>query len=225
MSKQKKPRNKRYRPRMTYPNPLILNANPDKIEERLNRLEAGISMRFNQIANGTAERQTYLDVFDVFRAFYVHALAFENKSELQGIMVIGGAACCLCAQLQFRENEKIPESALRPIALGIEACVEMMKNATIMELGKVFQLVDHSSKSIIKAHANACWFFSPNDKSEGNRKLLGRTGMTVLHGKLRTGYIRENLDLERMEWFSPLDETTIAIEENILVVLAEPMEK
>lgn len=224
MAKDKR-RNKKYRPKTVRPAPILLDVTLGAVtDEDRARMAKFASSALDVTQLGSRNPKHYNNLLEACRACFVLAAAYEQKSEIQCLAMLGAAGThALWEDVEARAKAGdntvdlvARAAAAAPIQRVIETLERMQAESPRSECVAAFRTastfrMDMPIKDVRVVHDDG----KPPKKDD---PLIGERGIAYVHGEARPGYLK--WDGKRLVWYMPQTDSQFHLKERTLVLLA-----
>ncbi|MDY2698110.1 MAG: hypothetical protein SOV61_00955 [Lachnospiraceae bacterium] len=216
-----KKRNKKYHPKPVRVASIVYRANPLTAGERA---EADV-FTFAKLDALRRGEGTYDDCTELQRALYhawVLARGFEEKWDMRLLFTIA-FACLNALQHCFEQGIEPRPCVFEPIEQALEIFQEMKDALDRTELVNSLRALQDNREVFFNIPSGAGFVVGPNCKQTD--LVLKRRGAGIVNGKLRSGYLQRNPEMNnRLEWVCPLEDgLVVPVTHEFVVLLTEPL--
>lgn len=220
-----KKRIKKYRPKPVRTPTVLFNVWPELSKGQRAELDVHPLTHIDAIRRGEGTVESAWEVQGALRHAWILSQGFEEQDTMRMSFLLAFASLNAIAKMLERgEGDEIPEPLYDPIYLAMDYFQVMKDSLNRVELIKSMRATIDSG-CIYCIADRAAFYVSPED--DDWHKLLGRRGCAVLNGKVRSGYLNVNAEMDnRLEWISPTEDfLKVPIHRPFVVLLTEPLTK
>lgn len=220
-----KKRIKKYRPKPVRTPTVLFNVWPELSKGQRAELDVHPLTHIDAIRRGEGTVESAWEVQGALRHAWILSQGFEEQDTMRMAFLLAFASLNAIAKMLERgEGDEIPEPLYDPIYLAMDYFQVMKDSLNRVELIKSMRATIDSG-CIYCIADRAAFYVSPED--DDWHKLLGRRGCAVLNGKVRSGYLNVNAEMNnRLEWISPTEDfLKVPIHRPFVVLLTEPLTK
>lgn len=220
-----KKRIKKYRPKPVRTPTVLFNVWPELSKGQRAELDVHPLTHIDAIRRGEGTVESAWEVQGALRHAWILSQGFEEQDTMRMAFLLAFASLNAIAKMLERgEGDEIPEPLYDPIYLAMDYFQVMKDSLNRVELIKSMRATIDSG-CIYCIADRAAFYVSPED--DDWHKLLGRRGCAVLNGKVRSGYLNVNKEMDnRLEWISPTEDfLKVPIHRPFVVLLTEPLTK
>ena len=224
MSKQKKPRSKRYRPKVVRRSPILYDviSSPTKLDKDLTDLEMYALIALNQIEDGKGTEKQIATVATVIDQAYVAAAAFEQKDEIRMLCLLATGAW-MAALSEINKGRKPHPCITRVIREAIRLNRELSDQCKRSELVEIQRTAERHYREI-RVNPRDAFIIEPDSK-DGEEELKDQLenciGITFINNRCRSGYLSFDRERSKWLWKMPLEGMQAVITEPIFVLFVE----
>ena len=216
-----KKRNKTYRPKPVRVASILYRIDPLTAGQRA-EFDVLTFVKLDQLRRGEG---TYEDCTIIQRALYhawITSRAFEEKWDMRLLFTIA-FACLNCMQKCIRHGMAIPTCTFEPVEQALDVFQDMKDTLDREEMVKTMRALEDNHERFFNIARNAC-FAVASDYSIADR-ILNRQLSGVVNGKLRSGWLQRNPEMDnRLEFVSPLEDNLIVpVTKPFVALLTEPL--
>ena len=216
-----KKRTKKYRPKPCRPASMLYRIEELTEEERTEmETKPFLALRLLELGEGTTD--AVVEVQSMLHLGWVMARGFDEKWNIRLLFTLA-YACLNGVYMCLNKNMEVPKCVFEPIRQALETVKDMRDSLTRSELLSSARVTADSDEIFYDIPRNAGWVVKPNLPKDD--PIIGRRAFGVINGKLRTGYLNVNHEMDdRLEWISPTEgDLKIPITRDFVVLLTEPL--
>lgn len=232
MAKDKR-RNKKYRPKMVRPAPILYDAMHDAMtDDDIAALYERGALALDLCQLGSEEIGAYADVRSAIRECFILSAAYENKAQTQALCLLADAGVLMVwasvngetvkeGNAFVNESAKARRVALEPAQRVLEILAEMHRSSPRSELISAYRAgLGHQITVDIK---DAGVIQDNGVKPPKGFAPLGERGLAWVHGECRPGFL--DWDGHRLVWRMPLTDSQVHLSEPTLILIASSGKK